>query len=183
MVSQYGFRMADPTTHTSVARVREALDGLAVRGQVRVLSDSARTAAEAAQALGIEVGQIASSLVFLTVPASSDPKHGRHEREAGAEPLLVLTSGAHRVDVHKVADLLGLAGLDRADAMTVRNATGFAIGGVAPVAHPAPLRTLVDVALSRYDVVWAAAGHPHAVFPTSYDELLRITGGQPAEVG
>jgi len=174
--------MADPTTHPSVARVREALIGLAVRGQVRVLSDSARTAAEAAQALGIEVGQIASSLVFITVPGSGDPSRGRHERE-DTEPLLVLTSGAHRVDIHKVADLLGLAGLDRADADTVRGATGFAIGGVAPIAHPAPLRTLVDVALARFDVVWAAAGHPHAVFPTTYDELLRITGGQPAEVG
>jgi len=169
--------MADPTTHPSVLRVREALTGLAVRGQVRVLSDSARTAAEAAQALGIQVGQIASSLVFMTVPGAGDPSH-----ENDAEPILVLTSGAHRVNVHKVADLLGLAGLDRADATTVRIATGFAIGGVAPIAHPAPLRTLVDVALSRFDVVWAAAGHPHAVFPTTYDELLRITGGQPVEV-
>lgn len=147
-----------------------------------MLSDSARTAAEAAEALGVEVGQIASSLVFVTVPAASDSSHGRYERADCAEPLLVLTSGAHRVDVHKVADLLGLAGLDRAGADTVRAATGFAIGGVAPVGRPVPLRTLVDVALSRYDVVWAAAGHPHAVFPTTYDELLRITGGQPAEV-
>lgn len=175
--------MVDLTTHPSISRVRAALTSFAVRGEVRVLSDSARTAAEAAEALGIEVGQIASSLVFITVPGAGDPEHGRHERGDGAEPLLVLTSGAHRVDVHKVADLLGLAGLQRADADAVRTATGFAIGGVAPVAHPAPLRTLVDVALARFDVVWAAAGHPHAVFPTTYDELLRITGGQPAEVG
>ncbi len=173
----------DPAQHPAVMRVRAALADLAVDTQVRVLSDTARTAAEAAHALGVEVGQIASSLVFVTVAAASDPARGRHEREQPGEPLLVLTSGSHRVDVAKVAALLGLAGLDRADAQTVRDATGFAIGGVAPVGHPAPLRTLVDVALARYDVVWAAAGHPHAVFTTTYDELLRITGGQPAEVG
>jgi len=174
---------ADPATHPSVLRVQQVLAGLAVTGRVRVLDDAARTAVEAAAALGVQVGQIASSLVFVTVPAAAEPAHGRHLRAEGGEPLLVLTSGAHRVDVTKVADLLGLAGLDRPGADVVRAATGFAIGGVAPVGHPVPLRTLVDVALSRYDVVWAAAGHPHVVFPTSYDELLRITGGQPAEVG
>lgn len=168
--------MVDPWTHPSVERVGSALKDLGVRGQVRVLRESARTAVDAAQALDIQVGQIASSLVFVTVPSANDSLDGR------PEPLLVLTSGAHRVDVRKVADLLGLAGLDRAGADTVRAATGFAIGGVAPVAHPAPLRTLVDVALSRYNIGWAAAGHPHAVFPTTYDELLRITGGQSAEV-
>jgi prolyl-tRNA editing enzyme YbaK/EbsC (Cys-tRNA(Pro) deacylase) len=106
-------------------------------------------------------------------------------RAAGAqgEPVLVMTSGAHRVDTTQVAALLQVEQVRRADADTVRTATGYAIGGVAPVGHPEPLRTLVDIALARYDVVWAAAGHPHAVFPTSYDELLRITGGTAAEVG
>jgi prolyl-tRNA editing enzyme YbaK/EbsC (Cys-tRNA(Pro) deacylase) len=102
--------------------------------------------------------------------------------ERGPEPLLVLTSGAHQVDVRKVADLLGIAGLGRADADFVRRHTGFVIGGVAPIGTDEPLRTLVDVELARYDVVWAAAGHPHAVFPTTYEELLRLTAGQPAEV-
>jgi prolyl-tRNA editing enzyme YbaK/EbsC (Cys-tRNA(Pro) deacylase) len=138
--------------------------------RVRILDDSARTAQDAAAALGVEVAQIVKSLVF-TSPG-----------ERGPEPLLVLTSGGHQVDVRKVADLLGIAGLGRADAQFVRTHTGFAIGGVAPIGTDVPLRTLVDVELARYDVVWAAAGHPHAVFPTTYEELLRLTAGQPAEV-
>ena len=95
----------------------------------------------------------------------------------------MLTSGAHRVDTAKVAALLGVPALRRATPEFVRAATGQAIGGVAPVGHPAPLRTLVDVVLADYDVVWAAGGVPHAVFATTYDELVRITGGTPAEVG
>jgi prolyl-tRNA editing enzyme YbaK/EbsC (Cys-tRNA(Pro) deacylase) len=87
------------------------------------------------------------------------------------------------VDTLKVASVLGVTQVKRADADFVRKHTGMAIGGVAPVGHPHPLHTLVDVDLARHPVVWAAAGHPHTVFPTSYDELLRITGGQPAEVG
>ena len=135
-------------------------------GEPVQLADSARTAAEAATALGCEVGAIASSLVFA----------------ADGEPLLVMTSGAHRVDTGLVAGLLGVQEVRRAEADMVRTATGYAIGGVAPIGHPAPLRTLVDTDLARYDVIWAAAGHPHAVFPTSYDELLRLTGGTPAQV-
>jgi prolyl-tRNA editing enzyme YbaK/EbsC (Cys-tRNA(Pro) deacylase) len=174
--------MVDPTLSPSVLRVRHALAALGAQGSVRVLDSSARTAREAADALGVEVGQIASSLLFRTVPPVLDPGHGRHELEGSGEPLLVLTSGAHRVDTRKVADLLGVAGLDRATPADVRTATGFAIGGVAPVGHPEPVRTLVDIALARYQVVWAAAGHPHVVFATNYDELVRITGGHPAEV-
>jgi prolyl-tRNA editing enzyme YbaK/EbsC (Cys-tRNA(Pro) deacylase) len=132
-----------------------------------MLEDSARTAAEAAAALGVTVGQIASSIVFA----------------ADGEPLLVLTSGAHRVDTAKVATLLGVEKVKRPDADFVRQHTGFPIGGVPPVAHPEPLRTLVDTALQQFDVVWAAAGHPHAVFPTTYNELVRLTGGTPADVG
>ena len=152
--------------HPTVARVVETLRAAGWRGEPRELSDSARTAAEAAAALGCDVGAICSSLVFL----------------ADDEPVLVLTSGAHRVDTTAVAALLGVEQVQRAPASTVREATGYAIGGVAPVGHPEPLRTLVDVDLARHDVVWAAAGHPHAVFPTTYDELLRLTGGTPAEV-
>jgi prolyl-tRNA editing enzyme YbaK/EbsC (Cys-tRNA(Pro) deacylase) len=94
-----------------------------------------------------------------------------------------MTSGAHRVDTSRVASLTGSAAVKRADARSVRERTGQAIGGVGPVAHPAPIRTLVDTWLSKYDVVWAAAGHPHTVFPTSFDELIRITGGTAADVG
>jgi prolyl-tRNA editing enzyme YbaK/EbsC (Cys-tRNA(Pro) deacylase) len=152
--------------HPSVARVAEVLRERGATGEPVELADSTRTAAEAAAALGCEVGAIASSLVF----------------RADGEPLLVMTSGAHRVDTAHVAQLLGLSALARADAALVREATGFAIGGVAPVGHPAPLRTLVDTALAQHDVVWAAAGHPHAVFPTTFEELVRLTGGTPAEV-
>jgi prolyl-tRNA editing enzyme YbaK/EbsC (Cys-tRNA(Pro) deacylase) len=152
--------------HPTVARVAETLRAAGATGEPVQLADSTRTAAEAAAALGCEVGAIASSLLFT----------------ADGAPLLVLTSGAHRVDTAHVASVLGVRKVRMADADTVRQATGFAIGGVAPVGHPAPLPTLVDTTLARYDVVWAAAGHPHAVFPTSYAELLRITGGTPADV-
>ncbi|HVD63920.1 MAG TPA: YbaK/EbsC family protein, partial [Lapillicoccus sp.] len=113
----------------------------------------------------------------VTVQGTEHPDPG----SADPEPLLILTSGAHRVDTSKVADLLELETVDMASADLVRDATGFVIGGVAPVGHVRPVRTLVDVTLARYDSVWAAAGHPHAVFATTYDELLRITGGQPIE--
>ncbi len=154
-------------SHPSVVRVTDRLAELGATGSVKVLDGSARTAAQAAEQLGIEVAQIANSLVF----------------SADGTPLLVLASGGHRVDTTKVAALVGAASVDRADADFVRTHTGFAIGGVAPVGHPEPLRTLVDTALGRYDEVWAAAGHPHAVFPTTYDELLRLTGGTAADVG
>ncbi len=154
-------------SHPSVLRVTDRLAELGARGSVRALDGSARTAAQAAEQLGIEVAQIANSLVF----------------SADGTPLLVLASGGHRVDTAKVAALVGATAVDRADADFVRSHTGFAIGGVAPVGHPEPLRTLVDTALARHDVVWAAAGHPHTVFPTTYDELLRLTGGSPADVG
>jgi prolyl-tRNA editing enzyme YbaK/EbsC (Cys-tRNA(Pro) deacylase) len=174
--------MTDLTAHAAVSRVVETLAALGVRGEVRTLDDAARTAQAAADQLGVDIGQIANSLVFVAVPGPVDPDAGRHARDTDPEPLLILTSGAHRVDTHKVADLLGLADLQRATPEIVRAATGFAIGGVAPVGHPTTVRTFVDVALSRYDVVWAAAGHPHTVFPTTYEELVRITGGQPLEV-
>jgi prolyl-tRNA editing enzyme YbaK/EbsC (Cys-tRNA(Pro) deacylase) len=137
-----------------------AMEGL------RVLPDAVTTAAAAAAALGVEVGQIANSLVF----------------DADGTPLLVLTSGAHRVDTGKVAALLGAARVRRASPEFVRAATGQPIGGVAPVGHPAPLRTLVDRALEAYPEIWAAGGIPHAVFPTTFAELVEVTDGEPAEV-
>ncbi len=156
-----------PLDHPNVRRVTDALRAAGATGAPILLADPAPTAATAAAQLGCDVGAIANSLVF----------------DADGHPLLVMTSGAHRVDTVRVADLVGAQQLDRADADFVRKHTGMPIGGVAPIGHPRPIRTIVDVALSRYDVVWAAGGHPHTVFPTTYDELLRITGGTPAEVG
>ena len=154
-------------TPASVDRVIQALAHAGALGHVRGLDDSARTAKEAAAALGIEVGQIASSLIFM----------------AEGEAILVIASGAHRVDTSKVAVLVGAERLDKATADDVRAVTGFAIGGVAPLGFPAPIRTIVDTDLAQFDEVWAAGGHPHYVFPTSFDELVRITGGTPADVG
>lgn len=152
--------------HRNAERVAATLAAAGAVGQVRELTDTARTAAEAAAALGVDVGAIANSLVFV----------------ADDEPVLVLTSGAHRADTTKLAGVLAAGKVKRADPDTVRTATGFPIGGVAPVGHATPLRTVVDSALAAYDVVWASAGTPHAVFPTTYAELLRITGGTAAEV-
>jgi prolyl-tRNA editing enzyme YbaK/EbsC (Cys-tRNA(Pro) deacylase) len=138
--------------------------------RLQVLPDAVTTAAAAAAALGVGVGQIANSLVFEMLTG------------AGRAPLLVLTSGAHRVDTAKAAELVGATKVRRAPADFVREATGQTIGGVAPVGHPAPIRTLVDVALEQYDEVWAAGGIAHAVFPTTFAELVSLTGGTPAEV-
>ena len=154
------------TDHPSVVQVTDRLRELGAQGEVLSLPTPARTAAQAAEQLGCEVGAIANSLIF----------------DAQGIPVLVMTSGAHRVDVNQIGGLLE-ANVTRADADFVRTHTGMPIGGVAPVGHPKPIRTLVDVDLARFNPVWAAAGHPNTVFPTSYDELLRITGGTAAEVG
>jgi prolyl-tRNA editing enzyme YbaK/EbsC (Cys-tRNA(Pro) deacylase) len=150
----------------SVVRVRAALDALGVRAEIVALPDAARTARAAADALGCDVAQIANSLVFRL-------------QHSGA-PLLVMSSGARRVDVERLGALAGEPA-GKADAAFVRAATGFAIGGVAPVGHPAPLRTFVDRSLAAFDVVWAAAGHPHTVFRLTPGELVRITGGALAD--
>ncbi|MGA3563937.1 YbaK/EbsC family protein [Melissospora conviva] len=159
-------------SHANVQAVQIALDNADARdgsgapSQVRVLPDAVHTAVAAAEALGVTVGQIANSLIF----------------DADGQPLLVLTSGAHRVDTARVAADLGLSALKRATPEFVRQHTGQPIGGVAPLGHPKPVRTLVDTALAGYDEIWAAGGVPRAVFPTTYAELLRITAGTAAEV-
>ncbi len=153
--------------HPRVAAVAHLLAEAGGTGEVRVLPAEVRTAAAAAEALGVPVGAIANSLVF----AVDD------------DPVLILTSGAHRVDESKVAALLGVDAVRRAPAELVREVTGQPIGGVAPIGHPEPIGTLVDVELARHQQVWAAAGHPATVFPTTYEELLRLTDGTPAEVG
>ncbi|UOY02934.1 YbaK/EbsC family protein [Blastococcus sp. PRF04-17] len=154
------------SAHPRVAEVMRLLRASGAAGEVRHLPDSARTAAAAAAQLGVAVGAIANSLVF----------------DVDGDPLLVLTSGAHRVDEARVAELLGVPAISRATPEFVRQHTGQPIGGVAPVGHPEPIRTLVDIELARHEQVWAAAGHPHTVFPTTYDELLVLTGGTPAAV-
>ena len=152
--------------HPSAQAVAEALARVAPDARVRELDASTRTAAEAAAALGCEQGAIANSLVFM----------------AGDEPVLILASGAHRVDLERVASAAGLPPLRRATPEQVRAATGQPIGGVAPLGHPTRLRTLVDVALEAYPVVWAAAGTPHAVFPSTFAQLVAISGGRPIRV-
>jgi prolyl-tRNA editing enzyme YbaK/EbsC (Cys-tRNA(Pro) deacylase) len=152
----------------SVQRVSARLKELSVEGEVHVLSDSARTAQEAADAIGILVGQVASSIVFKLDDES---------------PLLVITSGRHRVDTKLVAEKLGVAKLHRVDADYVKEKSGFSIGGVSPVGWINPATILIDEALNDYEVVWAAAGHPHTVYPTSFEELIQCTGATPMVVG
>ena len=155
-----------PADHPSIALFREAHERLGGTGEIVILPDSVHTAALAAEALGCEVGAIANSLLF----------------DADGRPVLILTSGAHRVDVQATAERVGVPSLRRAKPEFVREHTGQVIGGVSPIAHPAPVPTFLDTWLQRYDVVWAAAGHPAAVFSTTYDELLRITGATPIDV-
>lgn len=168
------------TLHPAVTLVLAALarGGAAPRASdgMRILPAAVATAAAAAAALDVQVGQIANSLVFEMTFGDAV------SRDAGGEPLLVLTSGAHRVDTGKVAALVGAQRVRRASAELVHAATGQRIGGVAPVGHPTPLRTLVDRALDAHREVWAAGGIPHAVFPTTFAELVAVTGGEPADV-
>ncbi|WP_306852994.1 YbaK/EbsC family protein [Microbacterium sp. zg.Y909] len=146
--------------------VHAALRAAGLPGDIVVLPDAAATAAQAAAALGVEVGAIANSLVFWS----------------DGEPLLVMTSGAHRVDTAALAARLGRRRIERATAQQVKDATGQAIGGVAPTGHPAPLPTIVDEMLAEFPEIWAAAGTPHTVFPLTFDELVALTGGRVAAV-
>jgi prolyl-tRNA editing enzyme YbaK/EbsC (Cys-tRNA(Pro) deacylase) len=153
-------------THPSVVRVTARLAELGAGGQVRSLDDAARTAAQAAEQLGVEVAQIANSLVF----------------DADGAPLLVLASGAHRVDTAKVAALVGAERVRRATPEFVSAATGQEVGGVAPVGHPRPLRTVVDIDLAAHPLLWAGGGDHHTMFSATYEDLLRVTAGEAAAV-
>jgi prolyl-tRNA editing enzyme YbaK/EbsC (Cys-tRNA(Pro) deacylase) len=153
----------------AVKRFKEAADSLGVKGDINILADTARTAIDAANGLGIEVGQIASSLIFK-LPSGN--------------PLLIITSGRHRVDTELVAKNLNIPELGRADANYVKEVSGYSVGGVSPIGWiSTPEITLIDEALNDYEVVWAASGHPHAVYPTSYAELIACTGATPMVVG
>ena len=151
----------------SARRVQAALHALGLDVAVRELPASARTAAEAAAAVGVEQGAIVKSLVF------------RGARSGDA--VLVLVAGDNRADEARLEAALGEP-VERADADFVRSATGYAIGGVPPVGHPAPLRTLVDEDLLRFEAVWAAAGTPHAVFPVAPAALARAAAGSVLRV-
>jgi prolyl-tRNA editing enzyme YbaK/EbsC (Cys-tRNA(Pro) deacylase) len=165
--------MEDVLKNSSVKRIITEMKSRGMSGEVKILSDSARSAAEAAAALGIQPGQIASSIVF---------------KLPNGDPLLVITSGAHRVNTELVAKNLGLEKLHRADADFVKAASGISIGGVSPIgwapdAGVSQPVIVIDKALGAFDVVWAAAGHAHAVFPTTYLELLEQTKASPMVVG
>jgi len=153
----------------AVRRFKEAADSHGVKGEINILAETARTAIDAANGLGIEVGQIASSLIFK-LPSGN--------------PLLIITSGRHRVDTDLVAKNLDIPELGRADANYVKEVSGYSVGGVSPIGWiTTPEITLIDQALNDYEIVWAASGHPHAVYPTSYTELIACTGATPMVVG
>ena len=146
----------------TVERVAQALRAAGVASQIVELPGAARTAKLAAEFLGCEVAQIANSLVFRGA--------------ASGAAILVMSSGTRRVDVEKLSAIVGEP-IAKADAQFVRDRTGFAIGGVAPVGHTGSPRTFVERSLAAYPEVWAAAGHPNTVFKLAYAELVRITGG------
>ena len=154
------------TEHPLTTRFRDEHARLGGTGEIVILPESVHTAALAAEALGCEVGAIANSLLF----------------DADDRPVLILTSGAHRVDTKVVAERVGVAKLRRARPEFVREHTGQVIGGVSPIGHPTPVPTYVDSSLRRHDVVWAAAGHPAAVYSTTFDELTAMTGATEIEV-
>ncbi|MEO6943505.1 MAG: YbaK/EbsC family protein [Lacisediminihabitans sp.] len=156
--------MSDPV-HAAVTAVESSLARNGVTPRTRWFDESTSTAVEAADALGVDLGAIVKSLVFML----------------DNELILILASGVHRVDTELLGEELG-GTLSRASASFVKQSTGQSIGGVAPIGHPEQIRTVVDMTLAEYDEVWAAAGHPHAVFPTTFDELVRITHGTPARV-
>ncbi|WP_159501694.1 YbaK/EbsC family protein [Microbacterium sp. 18062] len=152
--------------HPRSRLVHDALRAAGIPGEIRTLPDAATTAALAAAALGVEVGAIANSLVFWS----------------DGEPLLVMTSGAHRVDTAALARRLGRDSIARASVDQVRAATGQAIGGVAPAGHPAKITTVVDEDLALHAELWAAGGTPHTVFPLTFDQLVALTDGTVAKV-
>lgn len=142
--------------------IQDFLAAAGVEARVRELPSSTHTAAQAAAAIGCSIGQIAKSLVFRTAP--------------GMEPVLVVASGANRVNEERIRVVIGQA-VEMADPAFVRRATGFAVGGVPPFGHPAPITTILDRDLMEWDFLWASAGTPHAMVRLRPDELKRLTGG------
>jgi prolyl-tRNA editing enzyme YbaK/EbsC (Cys-tRNA(Pro) deacylase) len=155
----------EPPESAAVRAVELALQRQGVEPATRWFDDGVATAQQAADALGVEIGAIANSLVFTL----------------DGDVILILASGAHRVDTDWLGEQLG-GTITRAKPAAVKDATGQVIGGVAPMGHPAPIRTIIDTSLADYPEIWASAGHPHAVFATTYAELLRIAGATPSAV-
>jgi len=152
--------------HPSVEKINGLLAAAGLPGRVRILPSAAPTAQTAADQLGCAVGAIANSLVFAT---------------GDGQPLLVMTSGAHRVDTAALSERIGTS-VERATAEFVRRHTSQPIGGVAPIGHPRPIRTIIDPDLAAFDELWAAGGIPHAVFPLTYVELVTLTSGEELPV-
>lgn len=148
-----------------VQRVARALEAKGITPAIRFFDQSTRTAQQAAEAIGCSIGQIVKSLVFV----------------AGEEPFVALVSGANRVDLAKLETILG-SPVRKANAEETKAATGFAIGGVPPLGHSSPLRVFLDDSLLEYEQVWAAAGHPHSVFPVAPADLARATGGEVVDL-
>ena len=149
-----------------MTKFRKAAADLGVKGEVIQTKETARTADEAAATLGVQVGQIVKSLVF----------------EADGETVLVLTSGENKVDTDKVAIAFNVSKVGKTDADKTREVTGYAIGGVPPLGHTTKMKILIDETFKKFDEIWAAAGHPHFVFPTTYEELIRLSGAIPTDV-
>lgn len=158
--------MSSPLEQASVVRVQAALEAAGSRARVVALADTARSAADAAKAIGVAVGAIVKTLVF----------------RAGDVALIALVAGDRQCDMAALGRALGASDpVKRADADFVRAKTGFAIGGVAPVGQAESNRVAIDQSLGRFETVWAAAGHPHCVFPTTLDELAKMTGGRSVD--
>jgi prolyl-tRNA editing enzyme YbaK/EbsC (Cys-tRNA(Pro) deacylase) len=151
----------------SARRVRDALLALELEADIHRLTDTTRTAPEAAAAVGCALGAIVKSLVFRGIESHA--------------PVLALVSGDNRADEHLIEAAIG-EHVERPDANYVREVTGYAIGGIPPIGHPAPVRTVLDEDLFRFDTVWAAAGHPHAVFPIDPRRLAAATGAKVAGI-
>lgn len=151
---------------SATERVQQALDALGISTRVSEFPKGTRTAADAALAIGTTLGQIVKSLVFV----------------ADGRPVLVLASGKNRVDQVKLASAAGAGSIERANADIVRATTGFAIGGVPPVGHATAMATFIDEDLLGYDIVFAAAGTPTAIFPITPEDLVRATGGTAADL-
>ena len=149
-----------------MTKFRKAAQELGIKGEVIQTKETARTADEAAATLGVQVGQIVKSLVF----------------EADGETVLVLTSGENKVDTDKVALAFNVSKVGKGDADKTREVTGYAIGGVPPLGHSTKMKILIDETFKKFDEIWAAAGHPHFVFPTTYEELIKLSGAIPTDV-
>ena len=163
--------MRDQPDHVAIRRVRDAAQRKGITLEVSTFSESTHTAADAAAALGAELGQIVKSLVFV-VP----------ENDGGLEPVLCLVSGVNRVDMARLAAVVGETTIRRASAREANDLTGFTIGGIPPIGHPTPLRVVMDPDLGRYETVWAAAGLPNAVFPVPPATLRILSNATVAPI-